>query len=124
MENIKNCNNYKTLGTYNIGLKAVDAMVPIGRGQKELIIGDRQKELIIGGIQTDSTENFGKYGTVRIHPDVELEFYSDVEILTKDLLNILSEIDLEKRLRLYRNFIGVRGATVLVEARKSNEGLP
>ena len=25
-----------------IGLKAVDAMVPIGRGQRELIIGDRQ----------------------------------------------------------------------------------
>ena len=24
------------------GLKAVDAMVPIGRGQRELIIGDRQ----------------------------------------------------------------------------------
>src|SRR5205807_7873353 len=25
------------------GLKAVDAMVPIGRGQRELIIGDRQR---------------------------------------------------------------------------------
>src|SRR5947208_14101681 len=25
------------------GLKAIDAMVPIGRGQRELIIGDRQK---------------------------------------------------------------------------------
>ena len=25
-----------------IGLKAIDAMVPIGRGQRELIIGDRQ----------------------------------------------------------------------------------
>ena len=25
-----------------IGLKAVDSMVPIGRGQRELIIGDRQ----------------------------------------------------------------------------------
>jgi F-type H+-transporting ATPase subunit alpha len=25
-----------------IGLKAVDTMVPIGRGQRELIIGDRQ----------------------------------------------------------------------------------
>ena len=24
------------------GLKAIDAMVPIGRGQRELIIGDRQ----------------------------------------------------------------------------------
>lgn len=24
------------------GLKAVDALVPIGRGQRELIIGDRQ----------------------------------------------------------------------------------
>ena len=24
------------------GLKAVDAMIPIGRGQRELIIGDRQ----------------------------------------------------------------------------------
>ena len=25
-----------------IGLKAIDAMVPIGRGQRELIIGDRR----------------------------------------------------------------------------------
>ncbi|GIR10780.1 MAG: hypothetical protein CM15mP22_2000 [Gammaproteobacteria bacterium] len=25
-----------------IGLKAIDSMVPIGRGQRELIIGDRQ----------------------------------------------------------------------------------
>jgi F-type H+-transporting ATPase subunit alpha len=25
-----------------IGLKAIDAMMPIGRGQRELIIGDRQ----------------------------------------------------------------------------------
>ena len=24
------------------GLKAIDAMIPIGRGQRELIIGDRQ----------------------------------------------------------------------------------
>ena len=24
------------------GIKAIDAMVPIGRGQRELIIGDRQ----------------------------------------------------------------------------------
>ena len=24
------------------GLKAIDAMVPVGRGQRELIIGDRQ----------------------------------------------------------------------------------
>ena len=24
------------------GLKAVDAMIPVGRGQRELIIGDRQ----------------------------------------------------------------------------------
>jgi F0F1-type ATP synthase, alpha subunit len=25
------------------GLKAVDSMVPVGRGQRELIIGDRQQ---------------------------------------------------------------------------------
>jgi F-type H+-transporting ATPase subunit alpha len=24
------------------GIKAIDAMIPIGRGQRELIIGDRQ----------------------------------------------------------------------------------
>ncbi len=28
--------------TLQTGLKAVDAMIPIGRGQRELIIGDRQ----------------------------------------------------------------------------------
>ena len=33
-----------------IGLKAVDAMVPIGRGQRELIIGDRQTGKTAGAI--------------------------------------------------------------------------
>jgi len=29
------------------GIKAVDSLVPIGRGQRELIIGDRQTGLVI-----------------------------------------------------------------------------
>src|SRR3970040_2128621 len=32
------------------GLKAIDAMVPIGRGQRELIIGDRQHGKTAGAI--------------------------------------------------------------------------
>src|SRR4030081_2785626 len=34
------------------GLKAIDAMVPIGRGQRELIIGDRQTGKTAGAIDT------------------------------------------------------------------------
>ena len=30
------------ISLYKTGYKAVDPMVPIGRGQRELIIGDRQ----------------------------------------------------------------------------------
>ena len=30
------------------GIKAVDSLVPIGRGQRELIIGDRQTGLVEG----------------------------------------------------------------------------
>ena len=30
------------ISQFRLGLKAVDAMVPVGRGQRELIIGDRQ----------------------------------------------------------------------------------
>src|SRR3954449_4906516 len=32
------------------GLKAIDALVPIGRGQRELIIGDRQQARIVDGL--------------------------------------------------------------------------
>ena len=33
----------ESVGTpLHTGIKAVDAMIPIGRGQRELIIGDRQ----------------------------------------------------------------------------------
>ena len=45
------------------GLKAVDAMIPIGRGQRELIIGDRQTgktavaiDAIINQKETHSTD--------------------------------------------------------------------
>ena len=30
------------ISLFNLGLKSVDAMIPVGRGQRELIIGDRQ----------------------------------------------------------------------------------
>ena len=32
------------------GIKAIDALVPIGRGQRELIIGDRQTTVAIDSI--------------------------------------------------------------------------
>ena len=34
------------------GMKAVDSLVPIGRGQRELIIGDRQTGKTAGAIDT------------------------------------------------------------------------
>src|SRR6201982_407748 len=34
------------------GLKAIDSMIPVGRGQRELIIGDRQTGKTAGGIDT------------------------------------------------------------------------
>ena len=34
------------------GIKAIDALVPIGRGQRELIIGDRQTGKTTIGIDT------------------------------------------------------------------------
>jgi len=44
------------------GLKAIDAMIPIGRGQRELIIGDRQTGKTAVGIDTiiNQRENFEK----------------------------------------------------------------
>ena len=35
------------------GLKAIDSMVPVGRGQRELIIGDRQTGKTRGGDRHD-----------------------------------------------------------------------
>ena len=42
------------------GLKAIDAMIPIGRGQRELIIGDRQTGKTAVAIDTiiNQRENF------------------------------------------------------------------
>jgi F-type H+/Na+-transporting ATPase subunit alpha len=42
------------------GLKAIDAMIPIGRGQRELIIGDRQTGKTAIAIDTiiNQRENF------------------------------------------------------------------
>ena len=38
------------------GLKAIDAMVPVGRGQRELIIGDRQTGKTAVAVDTISTK--------------------------------------------------------------------
>ena len=35
------------------GLKAIDSMIPIGRGQRELIIGDRQTGKTAVALDTD-----------------------------------------------------------------------
>ena len=50
------------------GLKAVDAMIPIGRGQRELIIGDRQTGKTAIAIDTiiNQKENFEKGEPVSI----------------------------------------------------------
>jgi F0F1-type ATP synthase alpha subunit len=37
------------------GLKAIDALVPVGRGQRELIIGDRQTGKTAVAVDTSST---------------------------------------------------------------------
>jgi F-type H+-transporting ATPase subunit alpha len=44
------------------GIKAIDAMIPIGRGQRELIIGDRQtgKSAVAVSIQLSIKKNFMK----------------------------------------------------------------
>ena len=44
------------------GLKAIDAMIPVGRGQRELIIGDRQTGKTAVAIDTiiNQRENFEK----------------------------------------------------------------
>ena len=43
------------------GIKAVDAMIPIGRGQRELIIGDRQTgKTSVALIQLSTKKNFTK----------------------------------------------------------------
>jgi F-type H+-transporting ATPase subunit alpha len=47
------------------GIKAIDAMIPIGRGQRELIIGDRQTGKTIIGI--DTILNQKKSGVVCIY---------------------------------------------------------
>ena len=60
---------------YKPGIKAIDALVPIGRGQRELIIGDRQtgKQLLLSTqfltkktkIRFDLCCNWSKDSTVR-----------------------------------------------------------
>src|SRR5258708_5683110 len=41
------------------GLKAIDAMIPIGRGQRELIIGDRQTGKPTGALDAIMNQNGG-----------------------------------------------------------------
>lgn len=42
------------------GIKAIDALIPVGRGQRELIIGDRQTGKTTIGIDTILRQNSGK----------------------------------------------------------------
>ena len=64
-----------------IGLKAVDAMVPIGRGQRELIIGDRQ----IGktAIAVDAIINQKDSGIKCVYVDVGEEAASVAAVVRK-----------------------------------------
>src|SRR3546814_14323178 len=43
---------YTTLFRSQTGIKAIDAMTPIGRGQRELIIGDRKTGKTVVAIDT------------------------------------------------------------------------
>ena len=43
------------------GIKAIDALIPVGRGQRELIIGDRQTGKTTIGIDTILRQNSGKW---------------------------------------------------------------
>ena len=49
------------------GLKAIDAMVPIGRGQRELIIGDRQTGKTAIAIDTMINQTRQKTGVINIY---------------------------------------------------------
>jgi F0F1-type ATP synthase alpha subunit len=48
------------------GIKAIDAMVPVGRGQRELIIGDRQTGKTAGGrLSSSDTSRYAHACLVR-----------------------------------------------------------
>jgi len=49
------------------GIKAIDAMIPIGRGQRELIIGDRQTGKTAIGIDTIINQHREKSGVICIY---------------------------------------------------------
>ncbi|HSX25366.1 MAG TPA: F0F1 ATP synthase subunit alpha [Candidatus Andersenbacteria bacterium] len=52
------------------GIKAIDAMIPIGRGQRELIIGDRQTGKTSIAIDTILNQHQQKTGTVSIYVSI------------------------------------------------------
>ena len=88
------------------GLKAIDSMVPIGRGQRELIIGDRQKNRECGNnvIYSDfKINNIYKNIKLQINNKKYKKSYiygngnSSFKI-TKKILNV--KIDLKKRITI------------------------
>ena len=52
------------------GLKAIDAMIPIGRGQRELIIGDRQTGKTAVAIDTIINQQRQKSGVISIYVSI------------------------------------------------------
>ena len=57
---------------FQTGIKAIDAMIPIGRGQRELIIGDRQTGKTAIAIDTIINQK---------------EFYEEVNLYTVSMLH-------------------------------------
>src|SRR5437588_2817360 len=61
-----------------IGLKAIDAMIPIGRGQRELIIGDRQTGKT--AIAVDTIINNRDTGVISVYVAIGQRMSTDVAL--------------------------------------------
>lgn len=81
------------------GLKAIDAMVPIGRGQRELVIGDRQSGKT--AILVDAIINQRNSGVISVY----------VAIGQKESKVARLVADLEKNGAMERSIVVVAGAT-------------
>jgi F-type H+/Na+-transporting ATPase subunit alpha len=66
------------------GLSAIDALVPIGRGQRELIIGDRQTGKTAIAVDTMINQSRSKSGVINVYVAIGQKF-SKVAALTERL---------------------------------------
>jgi F-type H+-transporting ATPase subunit alpha len=82
------------------GLKAIDAMIPIGRGQRELIIGDRQTgktaiaiDTIINQKQTDVISIYVAIGQKRSTVAQVVKTLTDYEVMDRTIVVTASASD-------------------------------